>query len=46
VFGSTFAGRYTADNLGAVFCGSFGVEGAFFACNSLHDETSALVYEN
>ena len=40
---STFARSNSADNVGAVFRAAYGVEGAFFACQALHDESSFLL---
>ena len=44
VRGSTFTRSYAADDLGAVFSSASGVERAFFAGNSLNDQSSVLVY--
>jgi hypothetical protein len=39
---AAFAGRDTADDLGAIFRAALGVEGAFAASDALNDETSIL----
>ena len=41
---STFAGGHAADNFGAIFCAALGVERAFAAGNSLHDQASFFIY--
>ena len=43
VRGSAFAGRYAANDLGAVFGAALGVKGAFFAGDSLHDKARVVI---
>ena len=43
---STLAGRDAADNVGAVFGAALGVEGAFFAGESLNDQARIFIYQN
>jgi hypothetical protein len=40
---STFAGRHSADDFSAVFGATLGVEGAFAAGNSLHDQAGFFI---
>ena len=41
--GSTFARRHATDNFGAIFGAALGMEGAFAAGNSLHDQASFFI---
>ena len=45
VDGAAFAGRDTADDLGAVFGAALRVKGAFFAGNALDDEAGVFAYK-
>jgi hypothetical protein len=42
----TLAGRHAANNNGAVFGSALGMKGAFFACNSLHNQARIFIDEN